>query len=83
MGHISMIGNVDANILRLGAPRIVPGMTLEIMAESHAAVLADHRGSARPEQPRHADRERRHHARRTRRTTRRRTSVCKASSRAC
>jgi choline dehydrogenase-like flavoprotein len=32
MGHISMIGNVDANILRLGAPRIVPGMTLEIMA---------------------------------------------------
>ncbi len=32
MGHISMISNVDANILRLGAPRIVPGMTLEIMA---------------------------------------------------
>jgi choline dehydrogenase-like flavoprotein len=32
MGHISMISNVDANILRLGAPRVVPGMTLEIMA---------------------------------------------------
>jgi choline dehydrogenase-like flavoprotein len=32
MGHISMISNVDANILRLGAPRLVPGMTLEIMA---------------------------------------------------
>lgn len=32
MGHISMISNVDANILRLGAPRIVPNMTLEIMA---------------------------------------------------
>jgi choline dehydrogenase-like flavoprotein len=32
MGHFSMIGSVDANILRLGAPRIVPGMTLEIMA---------------------------------------------------
>ncbi|HYD47207.1 MAG TPA: GMC family oxidoreductase, partial [Terriglobales bacterium] len=32
MGHISMMGNVDANILRLGAPRLVPGMTLEIMA---------------------------------------------------
>lgn len=32
MGHISMMSNVDANILRLGAPRIVPGMTLEIMA---------------------------------------------------
>jgi len=32
MGHISMISNVDANILSLGAPRIVPGMTLEIMA---------------------------------------------------
>jgi choline dehydrogenase-like flavoprotein len=32
MGHVSMISNVDANILRLGAPRIVPGMTLEIMA---------------------------------------------------
>jgi choline dehydrogenase-like flavoprotein len=33
MGHISMIGKTDANILRAGAPRIVPGMTLEIMAE--------------------------------------------------
>ncbi len=33
MGHFSMMGNVDANILRLGAPRIVPGMTLEIMAD--------------------------------------------------
>jgi choline dehydrogenase-like flavoprotein len=32
MGHVSMMSNVDANILRLGAPRIVPGMTLEIMA---------------------------------------------------
>jgi choline dehydrogenase-like flavoprotein len=32
MGHISMIGKTDANILRAGAPRIVPGMTLEIMA---------------------------------------------------
>lgn len=32
MGHVSMISNVDASILRLGAPRIVPGMTLEIMA---------------------------------------------------
>jgi choline dehydrogenase-like flavoprotein len=32
MGHVSMISNVDANVLRLGAPRIVPGMTLEIMA---------------------------------------------------
>jgi choline dehydrogenase-like flavoprotein len=33
MGHISMISGIDANILRLGAPRIVPGMTLEIMAD--------------------------------------------------
>jgi choline dehydrogenase-like flavoprotein len=32
MGHISMIGKTDASILRAGAPRIVPGMTLEIMA---------------------------------------------------
>ena len=32
MGHVSMMSNVDANILRLGAPRLVPGMTLEIMA---------------------------------------------------
>jgi choline dehydrogenase-like flavoprotein len=32
MGHISMISSIDANILRLGAPRLVPGMTLEIMA---------------------------------------------------
>jgi choline dehydrogenase-like flavoprotein len=33
MGHISMMSNVGADILRLGAPRLVPGMTLEIMAE--------------------------------------------------
>lgn len=33
MGHMSMIGKTDANILRAGAPRLVPGMTLEIMAE--------------------------------------------------
>jgi choline dehydrogenase-like flavoprotein len=32
MGHISMIGKTDANVLRAGAPRIVPGLTLEIMA---------------------------------------------------
>ncbi len=32
MGHISMIGKTDASILRAGAPRIVPGMTLEVMA---------------------------------------------------
>lgn len=32
MGHISMIGKTDASILRAGAPRLVPGMTLEIMA---------------------------------------------------
>jgi choline dehydrogenase-like flavoprotein len=33
MGHVSMLGNADANILRLGAPSIAPNMTLEIMAE--------------------------------------------------
>jgi choline dehydrogenase-like flavoprotein len=32
MGHISMIGAVDPNILAAGAPRLVPGMTLEVMA---------------------------------------------------
>ncbi len=32
MGHMSMIGKTDASILRAGAPRLVPGMTLEIMA---------------------------------------------------
>jgi choline dehydrogenase-like flavoprotein len=35
MGHISMVGKVDGNVLRAGAPRLVPGMTLEIMA-NHA-----------------------------------------------
>lgn len=35
MGHISLISSVDANILRAGAPRVVPNMTLELMA-SHA-----------------------------------------------
>jgi len=33
MGHVSMISAVDGNILRLGAPRLTPGMTLEIMAQ--------------------------------------------------
>jgi choline dehydrogenase-like flavoprotein len=32
MGHISLMGNVDGNILAQGAPRIVPGMTLDAMA---------------------------------------------------
>ena len=33
LGHISLMGNVDGNILAQGAPRVVPGMTLELMAE--------------------------------------------------
>jgi choline dehydrogenase-like flavoprotein len=33
MGHMSMIGAVDPNILAAGAPRVVPGMTLELMAQ--------------------------------------------------
>lgn len=33
MGHISLMGNVDGNVLAQGAPRIVPGMTLDKMAE--------------------------------------------------
>lgn len=32
MGHISMIGKTDASILRAGAPRLAPDMTLEMMA---------------------------------------------------
>ncbi|HYC56239.1 MAG TPA: GMC family oxidoreductase [Candidatus Binatia bacterium] len=32
MGHISFVGKTDANILAAGAPRIVPGMTLDLMA---------------------------------------------------
>ncbi len=35
MGHISMMGKVDGNVLRAGAPRLVPGMTLDAMA-AHA-----------------------------------------------
>jgi choline dehydrogenase-like flavoprotein len=33
MGHISLIGNVDGNVLRAGAPRVVPGWSLEKMAD--------------------------------------------------
>ena len=33
MGHISLVGGIDANVLRAGAPRLVPGMTLEVMAK--------------------------------------------------
>lgn len=32
MGHISMMGKVDAGILRAGAPRFAPTMSLEVMA---------------------------------------------------
>jgi choline dehydrogenase-like flavoprotein len=32
MGHISFIGKSDANTLAAGAPRIVPGFTLDLMA---------------------------------------------------
>ena len=32
MGHISFVGKMDAVTLSAGAPKIVPGMTLEIMA---------------------------------------------------
>jgi choline dehydrogenase-like flavoprotein len=33
MGHISFVGKLDAVALSAGAPRIVPGMTLELMAK--------------------------------------------------
>src|SRR5881396_3868062 len=32
MGHISFVGKSDGNVLAAGAPRIVPGFTLELMA---------------------------------------------------
>ncbi len=33
LGHISLMGAVDANILRAGAPRLAPTMTLEALAD--------------------------------------------------
>ncbi len=33
MGHISFVGKSDAAILGEGAPKIVPGFTLELMAK--------------------------------------------------
>jgi choline dehydrogenase-like flavoprotein len=33
MGHISFVGKFDANMFAAGAPKIVPGLTLEIMAK--------------------------------------------------
>jgi choline dehydrogenase-like flavoprotein len=33
MGHISFVGKFDANMFAAGAPRIVPGLTLDIMAK--------------------------------------------------
>jgi choline dehydrogenase-like flavoprotein len=33
MGHISFVGKTDANVLAAGAPRIVPGFTLDLMAQ--------------------------------------------------
>lgn len=33
MGHISFVGKTDANVLAAGAPKIVPGFTLDFMAK--------------------------------------------------
>jgi choline dehydrogenase-like flavoprotein len=33
MGHISFVGKMDADTLSAGAPKVVPGMTLELMAK--------------------------------------------------
>ena len=33
MGHISFVGKTDANVLAAGAPKIVPGITLDFMAK--------------------------------------------------
>lgn len=33
MGHISFVGKTDGNVLAAGAPRLVPGFTLELMAK--------------------------------------------------
>jgi choline dehydrogenase-like flavoprotein len=33
MGHISFVGKTDGNVLAAGAPKIVPGFTLEAMAK--------------------------------------------------
>src|SRR5512145_1433444 len=33
MGHVSFIGKTDGHVLAAGAPKIVPGFTLEIMAK--------------------------------------------------
>jgi choline dehydrogenase-like flavoprotein len=33
LGHISFVGKTDANVLAAGAPRVVPGFTLEQMAK--------------------------------------------------
>jgi choline dehydrogenase-like flavoprotein len=33
MGHISFVGKTDANTLAAGAPKIVPGFTLDLMAK--------------------------------------------------
>ena len=33
MGHISFVGKMDADTLSAGAPRLVPGMTLDLMAK--------------------------------------------------
>lgn len=33
MGHISFVGKTDANVLAAGAPSIVPGFTLDLMAK--------------------------------------------------
>ena len=60
MGHISFVGKLDAIALSAGAPADRAGHDARHHGEAFARLLADVRGSARPEQPRHARSRRQH-----------------------
>ena len=63
MGHISFVGKLDANVAVGRRAGHRAGHDARVHGEALARLLADVRGSARPEQPRHARPRRRHRAR--------------------
>ena len=63
MGHISFVGKLDGVALSAGAPAIAPGLHARPDGEALARLLADVRGPAGSEQPRHARPRRQHRPR--------------------
>ena len=75
MGHISFVGKLDAVALSAGAPPIVPGMTLDLMAKHSLDFWLTSEDLPDPDNRVTLDRDGQHRAVATRRTTTKATSA--------